>query len=117
MSLKSKLVLAITSLVFLVTMVLSLVYINQLLQSVVTQSYDTNVLVARQIRYALQLALENGLKGQQVDPNNKAQLRDLVVEAVRDNAALQAVVEAVNRYSPTVYDISIADNKIGRAHV
>ena len=114
MSLKSKLVLAITSLVFLVTMVLSLVYINQLLQSVVTQSYDTNVLVARQIRYALQLALENGLKGQQVDPNNKAQLRDLVVEAVRDNAALQAVVEAVNRYSPTVYDISIADNN-GRA--
>ena len=38
MSLKSKLVLAITSLVFLVTMMLSLVYINQLLQAVVTQS-------------------------------------------------------------------------------
>ena len=114
MSLKSKLVLAITSLVFLVTMVLSLVYVNQLLQAVVTQSYDTNVLVTRQIRYALQLALENGLKGQQVNPNDKAQLRGLVTGAVRDNAALQAVVSSVNRYSPTVYDISIADND-GRA--
>ncbi|HEY8996564.1 MAG TPA: ATP-binding protein [Edaphobacter sp.] len=114
MSLKSKLVLAITSLVFLVTMVLSLVYINQLLQAVVTQSYDTNVLVARQIRYALQVALENGLKGQQVDPDNKAELRQLVVDAVRDNAALQAMVNSVVRYSPTVFDISIADNG-GRA--
>ncbi|HTJ30943.1 MAG TPA: ATP-binding protein [Acidobacteriaceae bacterium] len=114
MSLKSKLVLAITSLVFLVTMMLSLVYINQLLQAVVTQSYDTTVLVARQIRYALQLALEKGLKGQQVDPNNKAELRLLVVDAVRDNAALQAMVSSVNRYSPTVFDISIADNG-GRA--
>jgi signal transduction histidine kinase len=113
-SLKSKLVLAITSLVFLVTMVLSLVYVNQLLQAVVTQSYETNVLVARQIRYALQLALENGLKDQQVDPNNKAQLRELVVPAVRNNSALQAVISSVNRYSPTVYDISIADTN-GRA--
>ncbi len=114
MSLKSKLVLAITSLVFLVTMVLSLVYVNQLLQAVVTQSYETNVLVARQIRYALQLALESGLKGQQVEANNPAQLRELVVDAVRDNAALQAVVNSVNRYSPTVFDISIADSH-GRA--
>ena len=110
MSLKSKLVLAITSLVFLVTVVLSLVYVNQLLQAVVKQSYDTNVLVARQIRYALQLALESGLKDEKVDPNNQAQLRQLAAAAVRDNAALQAVVNSVNRYSPTVYDVSIADN-------
>ncbi len=114
MSLKSKLVFAITSLVFLVTVVLSLVYVNQLLQSVVSQSYDTNVLVARQIRYAFQLALENGLKGQEVDPNNQEQLRELAAAAVRDNAALTAVVNSVNRYSPTVYDISISDN-MGRA--
>jgi signal transduction histidine kinase len=111
MSLKTKLVLAITSLVFLVTVVLSLVYVSQLLRSIVTQSYDTNVLVARQIRYALQLALEDGLKGQKVDPNNQQQLRQLTEAAIRDNAALTAVVSSVNRYSPTVYDISIGDSR------
>ncbi len=111
MSLKTKLVLAITSLVFLVTVVLSLVYVSQLLRSIVAQSYDTNVLVARQIRYALQLALENGLKDQKVDPNDQAQLRQLTAAAVRDNAALTAVVSSVNRYSPTVYDISIGDSR------
>ena len=111
MSLKTKLVLAITSLVFLVTVVLSLVYVSQLLRSIVTQSYDTNVLVARQIRYALQLALENGLKDQKVNPNDQEQLRQLTAAAIRDNEALTAVVSSVNRYSPTVYDISIGDSR------
>ena len=111
MSLKTKLVLAITSLVFLVTVVLSLVYVSQLLRSIVTESYETNVLVARQIRYALQLALEDGLKGQKVDPNNQQQLRQLTEAAIRDNAALTAVISSVNRYSPTVYDIGIGDSR------
>ncbi len=111
MSLKTKLVLAITSLVFLVTAVLSLVYVSQLLQAVVQQSYDNNVLVARQIRYALQLALETGLKDQKVNPNDEVQLRGLAAAAVRDNAALTAVVNSVNRYSPTVYDINISDDR------
>ena len=114
MSLKTKLVMAITSLVFLVTAILSLVYVSQLLLAAVQQSYDTNFLVAQQIRYALQLALEQGLKNQQVDPNNQAQLRSLAAAAVRDNTTLVAVVNSVNRYDPTVFDISIGDNQ-GRA--
>jgi signal transduction histidine kinase len=111
MSLKTKLVIAITGLVFLVTLVLSLVYVSQLLKGAVNQSYDSNLLVARQIRYALQLALETGLKDQQVNPNDEVKLRSLVATAVRDNAALSAVVNSVNRNSPTVYDISIGDNQ------
>jgi hypothetical protein len=38
------------------------------------------------------------------------QLRNLAAAAVRHNEALMAVVNSVNRYSPTVYDISIGDN-------
>jgi len=111
MRLKTKLVLAITALVFLISGVLSLVYVSQLLHEAVQQSYDTNRLVANQIRFALQRALETGLKDVKVDPNNPDQLRDLAAAAVRDNAALQAVVDSVNRYSFTVYDINIGDNQ------
>jgi len=111
MNLKPKLVLAITTLVFLISAALSLVYVSKLLQAAVQQSYDTNLLVARQIRYALQLALETGLKDQQVAANDPAQLRNLAAAAVRDNDALMAVVNSVNRYSPTVYDISIGDTQ------
>ena len=111
MRLKTKLVLAITSLVFLISGLLSLVYVSQLLHSAVQQSYDTNRMVANQILLALRNALEAGLKDQTVDPNNPAQLRNLEAEAVRNNAALQAVVESVNRYSLTVYDINIGDSR------
>jgi signal transduction histidine kinase len=109
MRLKTKLVLAITVLVFLIAGILSLVYVTQLLQSAVQQTYDTNRMVADQVQYALRKALETGLKDQTVDPNNPAQLRNLEAEAVRENDSLQAVVESVNLYSLTVYDINIGD--------
>ena len=109
MSLKTKLVLAITSLVFLMTAVLSLVYMSQLLQSVVKQSYDTNVIVAEEIWYALQRALETGLKNQQVNPSDQAALRRLAADAVRGSDSLRAVMDSALRYSPTVYDVSIGD--------
>src|ERR1035438_1900940 len=111
MRLKTKLVLAITILVFLLSGLLSLVYVSQLLHSAVTQSYDNNRMVANQVQFALRNALETGLKDRVVDPNNPNQLRDLAAEAVRDNEALQAVLDSVNRYSLTVYDINIGDNR------
>ena len=111
MRLKTKLVLAITSLVFLIAGLLSLVYVTQLLQAAVRQSYDANRMVANQVRFALQQPLETGLKDQTVDPNNPSQLRDLTAAAIRQSAALQAVVDSVNRYSLTVYDINIGDSQ------
>ena len=109
MRLKTKLVLAITALVLLISGLMSFVYVSQLLHAAVQQTYDTNRMVADQVRYALQNALETGLKDRQVDPNQPQQLRDLAREAVRNNPSLQAVVTSVNRYSLTVYDINIAD--------
>ena len=111
MQLKTKLVLAITSLVFLIAGLLSLVYVTQLLRAAVQQSYDTNKMVANQVRFALLQALETGLKDRQVDPNDPAELRSLEAEAIRSGAALQAVVDSVNRYSLTVYDINIGDSQ------
>jgi signal transduction histidine kinase len=111
MRLKTKLVLAITALVFLIAGVLSLVYVSQLLHAAVQQSYDTNHMVAEQVRFALQNALETGLKDQIVDPNNPYQLRNLVAGAVRSDAGLQGVVQSVNLYSLTVFDINIGDSQ------
>ena len=109
MRLKTKLVLAITGLVFIIAGLLSLVYATQLLRTAVQQSYDSNHMVANQVRFALQNALETGLQNRVVDPNDPAQLRTLVTETVRDDAALKAVIDSVNRYSITVYDVNIID--------
>jgi signal transduction histidine kinase len=110
MRLKTQLVLAITGLVFIIAAAVSLVYAGQLLHAAVRQSYDTNFMVAEQVRFALQNALETGLRDQTVNPNDPAQLHALMISAVRDNSELQAVVQSVNRYSLTVYDINIGDS-------
>jgi signal transduction histidine kinase len=111
MRLKTKLVLAITGLVFLISGLLSFVYVSHLVNSAVQESYDTNRMIANQVRFAMQNALETGLKDKNVDPNNPSELRDLVAGAIRENAALQAVINSANLYSLTVFDISIGDSQ------
>jgi signal transduction histidine kinase len=110
MRLKTKLVIAITALVFLIAGAVSLVYVHQLVKAAVQQTYDTNHMVANEVWYALQQALESGLRDRTVDPNNPAELRELVAETVRSDATLQAALDSVNRYSLTVYDINIGDS-------
>jgi len=109
MRLKTKLVLAITTLVLLITGLLSLVYMSQLLQASVEQSYDTNRMVANQVRLAVQDALVKGLKDRKFDPTKPYELRDLAAEAIRGSDPLKVVIDSVNRYSATVYDINIGD--------
>ncbi len=110
MRLKTKLVIAITTLVFLIAGLLSLVYVSQLLHAAVQQTYDTSHMIASQVRFAVQGALERGLADQRVDPNNPAQLRALVAKVVREDKGLEQALESVNRYSLTVYDVNIADS-------
>jgi signal transduction histidine kinase len=109
MRLKTKLVLAITGLVFLVVTVLSWLFLEQLLAQRISQSYAANDMVAQQVRYYTQLAVTNGLRGRQIDPNDPTALRAAVAQALQHDQGLNEQLSAVNRYSPTVYDIAIAD--------
>ncbi|MGA3033461.1 MAG: ATP-binding protein [Terracidiphilus sp.] len=111
MRLKTQLVLAITVLVFLIAGTVSLVYVHQLVKAAVQQTYETNRMVADQVWYALQQALKFGLGDRTVDPNNPAELRDLVSETVRGDTPLRAALDSVNRYSLTVYDVNISDSQ------
>lgn len=111
MGLKTKLVLAITALVFLIAGVVSGVYVHQLVKAAVKETYDTNLMVADQVRFSLQNALESGLTGLTVDPNNPAELRALMAESVQNDPTLQAAMVSVIRYSSTVYDVNIADSQ------
>jgi signal transduction histidine kinase len=109
MRLKTKLVLAITGLVFLVVTVLSWLFLEQLLAQRISQSYAANDMVARQILYSTQLALNTGLQGRQVDPNNPASLRATVLDVLQHDEGLNGLLSSVNRYASTVFDVAIAD--------
>ena len=110
MRLKTKLVLAITALVLLISGLLSMVYVSQLLHTAVEQSYQTNHMVAEQVLLTLQKALDAGLTGKFVDPQHPEQLRQLEVNAVRSDPALKSLLESVNRYSLTAFDVNLADS-------
>jgi signal transduction histidine kinase len=110
MTLKTKLVLAITGLVVIIAGLVSLVYLSELLKVAVRQPYDLDRMGAEQIRTAVQSAMETGLEGKTVNPNDPAALRTLVAEAVRNSTALQAVINSVNSHSFTVYDINLVDS-------
>jgi signal transduction histidine kinase len=114
MRLKTKLVLAITGLVFLVVTVLSWLFLEQLLAQRISQSYAANDMVARQILYSTQLALTNGLRGRQIDPNDPTALRAAVSDVLRHDEGLNGLLSSVNRYAATVFDVAIADRD-GRA--
>lgn len=114
MRLKTKLVLAITGLVFLVVTVLSWLFLQQLLAQRINQSYAANDMVAHQILYGTRLALANGLRGRTINSNDPVALRTAVAESLQKDEGLEALLNSVIRYSPTVFDVAIADRD-GRA--
>lgn len=109
MRLKTKLALAITGLVFVVVSVLSWLYIGQLLQQHIEQSYLSTDIVAHQLRFTTQEALENGLRNSKINANDPAAVRAAVADSLRNDDALNALINSVITYSPTVLDIAIVD--------
>ena len=109
MRLKAKLAAAITGLVLLVVSVLSWLYISQILQQHIEQSYLATDIVARQLLFTTRRALVNGLKEREFDINDPVAVRAAVADSLRKDDALNALINSVINYSPTVLDISIAD--------
>jgi PAS domain S-box-containing protein len=109
--LKTKLVLAITGLVFLVVCTLSWIFLGQLLRQRMSQAYSANDMVAHEILFATRRALQTNIRGPYVDPNDPKALRSAVAEALRSDPALTALMNSAIRYSPTVFDVAIADSE------
>jgi signal transduction histidine kinase len=114
MRLKTKLVLAITGLVFLVVCTLSWIFLGQLLRQRMAQAYSANDMVAHQILFATRRATETNIRSPRLDPNDEKSVRAAVAQALRSDPALTALMNSAIRYSPTVFDVSIADSE-GRA--
>ncbi len=111
MRLKTKLVVAIASLVFLIATLLSALYMNRLLDQHIQQSYESTRIIADQLLFATRTALERGLRNSPVDPNDPVALRAAVAASLRKDEALTALISSINNYSLSVFDIAIADSQ------
>jgi signal transduction histidine kinase len=116
MRLKTKLVLAITGLVFAVVMVFSWIWLSQLLQEHIEQYWSINSQLGRQVLQQVNRALDTGLAQQHFNPHDQNAVRAAVATALRNNAALNDQINAIEEYSPTVLDVAVADRN-GRALV
>jgi signal transduction histidine kinase len=109
MRLKTKLVLAITGLVFCVVVVFSWIWLSQLLQQHIEQSWSANDILAHQVSFQVNAALDTGLRKRQFDPNDPVAVRAAVLDSLRGDRGLNDLLTSIVNYSPTVLDVSIVD--------
>src|SRR5579862_6411410 len=109
MRLKTKLVVAIASLVFLITTILSALYMTRLLDQHIKQSYDSTNVIAHQLLLATRTALETGLRSSVINRDDPVALRAAVAASLRNDEGLNALINSIINYAPTVLDIAIAD--------
>jgi len=109
MRLKTKLVLAATSVTLLVVVVLSGVFLAQLLRQRIEQAVAANDVLGSEVRSATREALESGLAERPPADASEAALFRSVGEVLRGNAALQSLMQSIVRYSLTVQDVSVTD--------
>jgi len=111
MRLKTKLVLAITGLVFAVVVFLSWIWLSQLLQQHIAQSWESTDILTHQISFQVNRAIDTGLRGRQVDSHDPAAVRAAVAESLRQDSGLNSLLNSIVNYSPTVLDIAVADRQ------
>ncbi len=114
MRLKTKLVLAITGLVFAVVVVFSWIWMSELLQQHIEQSWSATDDLAHQVSRTVDRALDTGLSQQRFDPRDPDAVRTAVATVLRQDQGLNDQLNAIVEYSPTVLDVTIADRS-GRA--
>jgi signal transduction histidine kinase len=121
MRLRTKLVLLATGLTFAIVLVLSLVFLGELLHQRIQQTSAANDVYAHQVLLVTSEAIKTGLSAHppvvptpadsaaEPDPDPEAPLRAAVLDALRSSDALSEVMAAVVRYSPAVQDVSVTD--------
>jgi signal transduction histidine kinase len=116
MRLKTKLVLAISSMVFALVAIFSYLYVSHLVRQRTAEAYDSADFVAKEIRESAREASQIDLSSTFVSNNSPKQIQEMLEEALQNDTGLNTLLQSVIGYSPTVVDAAIADVS-GRAIV
>ena len=116
MRLKTKLVLAISGMVFALVAVFSYLYVSHLVRQRTTEAYDSADFVAKEIRESAREATQVDLSSTFANESDPKQVEAVLDEALKTDPGLNTLLQAVVGYSPTISDAAIADVK-GRAIV
>lgn len=114
MGLRTKLVLTASGLTFAIVLVLSALFLGQLLRQRIEQTYAANDVFAKEVWLSTYEALETGLRANPpvASPAGGSAddaLRAAVIDALRSDANLQSQMDRIVRYSEPVQDVSVTD--------
>ncbi len=109
MRLRTKLVLSATALTSAIVLVLSAIFVGELLRQRIEQTASSNEVLAREVVLISRQAVESGLRDHPPLERTPAAITRAVIAAVHDSGSLDDVMQAVVRYSPTVEDVTITD--------
>ncbi|HZY61458.1 MAG TPA: two-component sensor histidine kinase, partial [Edaphobacter sp.] len=109
MRLKTKLVLSTTGLTFAIVLVLSALFVGELLRQRIEQTSAANDVLTHEVLLMTRQAVESGLRANPPLDRTPEALHTAVTNALQSQAALSDVMNAVIRYSPTVQDVSVTD--------
>jgi PAS domain S-box-containing protein len=110
LKLKTKLVLAITGMVFALVLALSCIYVSQLINQRLAEADENASFIAHQVLEAARKALESVPSPAPADNADAAKLHEAMAATLQSDAGLNSLLQSVIGYSPTIYDVSIVDS-------
>jgi signal transduction histidine kinase len=111
MRLKTKLVVSATGLTFAIVVVLSILFVGELLRQRIEQTAAANNVLANEVTLMTRQAVETGLRANPPSDLSDEALSAAVADSLRNYQPLADVMNAIIRYSPTVQDVSVTDAK------
>lgn len=111
--LKTKLVLAISGMVFALTATLSGVYVTQILHQRIRHSCDNADFIAHQVLHAARQALESdlpaGIAAPQEGRAGDTAARDAIALILQRDPSVTSLLQSVIGYNAEVYDVALVD--------
>jgi len=114
--LKTKLVLAITGMVFALVGLFSYVYVSHRLRQSTTEAYTRADFVAKEIEDSARKATQVDLRKLEVDVDNPVLVQAALERRLQEDDGLNTLLQSILAYSYTIYDAGITD-VAGRAVV
>jgi signal transduction histidine kinase len=109
MRLKTKLEVSASALTFALVLLLSVLFVSELMRQRIEQTVAANDMLAHQVYLMTRRAVETGLRASPpVDRSDEA-LHQAVTDALRRDQPLTDVMNTIVRYSDTVQDVSVTD--------
>lgn len=116
MRLKTKLVLAISSMVFALVAIFCYLYVSHLVRQRTAEAYDNADFIAKEIRESAREASQVDLSSAFVNESDPKQVEEVLEQALKTDTGLNTLLQSVVGFSPSILDAAIADVN-GRAIV